>query len=99
VYDFCLQMSNSELLPEIITPLRYSLMVKLHYMNKQIVDLIQLLTEFSAVCRTSLAQTAEQQLKVADQLKELSQSCDELRYRACTLFNQIDQDHFELASV
>lgn len=99
VYKFCLLVSNTEALPEINVPFSYSLVIKLHYMNKQINDLIQLLADFSSVCRTPLAQTDNQQLKVADQMKKLSQSCDELRYRTHALFNQMNQGNFALASL
>jgi len=99
VHKFCLLISNTEALPEINVPFSYSLLIKLHFMNKQVNDLIQLLADFSTVCRSPLAQTDNQQLKVADQMKKLSQSCDELRYRVHAYFNQIDQDNFAAASM
>jgi hypothetical protein len=99
VYKFCLLIGNTEALPELTVPFSYSLMLKLQYMHKQINDLIQLLVDFSTVCRIPLPQTEKQQLKVADQMKKLSQSCDELRYRVHTFFNQIDQDNFAAALI
>lgn len=98
VYKFCLLISNIEAQPEITVQFSYSLVLKLHYMNKQINDLIQLLADLSTICRGPLAQTEKQQLKVADQIKKLSQSCDELHYRVHNFFNQVDQGNFALVS-
>ncbi|HEU5374086.1 MAG TPA: hypothetical protein VFV38_01480 [Ktedonobacteraceae bacterium] len=99
VYKFLLLISNTEAQPEITVPFSYSLVLKLHYMNKQINELIQLLDDFSTICRVPLAQTEKQQLKVADQMKKLSQSCDELHYKVHTFFDQIDRGNFAFVSL
>jgi hypothetical protein len=101
VSKFCKLIDTRALLPEAVIPLRYPLVVRLHHMNKQVGDLIELVAQFRAVCRISSSQTAKQRQEIEGKLKELIESFDELRQRVCALFNQTDQMHLqkhELAS-
>jgi hypothetical protein len=95
VDEFCRLVDINTKPPEAIIPLRYPLVVTLHYMKKQLSDLRHLVIQFCAICRIPSMQTAKQRQTIESRLKELLQSCDDLSQKVYALFDQADQNRFQ----
>lgn len=78
IYQLCQLLERAASLPLAVVPLRYPLVVALHYTREQICQLIVSIGHFRASCQRPSKQVARQQQEIRRRFESLQRGSDEI---------------------